>query len=122
MAGESGLVGEVLGDHGLAEAVGAEQNEVAALLDEVEGQGALDDVALDLLGPVPVEVGDGLEAADAGALEASLEAAPRTFGQLEADDLLDDLARREAALGGAGQEVLECSRPGPEARSGRAAP
>ena len=38
VAGNGGLVGEVLGDHGLAQAVGAEQHEVAALLEEVEGR------------------------------------------------------------------------------------
>jgi hypothetical protein len=62
-------------------------------LDEVEGQGALDHVALDLLGPVPVEVGDRLEAADAGAFEPPLQASLGAFDELEAHHFLDDLTR-----------------------------
>lgn len=37
VAGESALVGEVLGDHGLANTVGSEEDQVSVLLDEVEG-------------------------------------------------------------------------------------
>jgi hypothetical protein len=55
-AGHDRLMCDVPGDHGLAEAVGADQGEVASLTDELERERALDEVAFDLLGPVPVEV------------------------------------------------------------------
>ncbi len=106
-AGEDRLVGDVPGDHGLAQAVRADEGEVAALADEVEAERTLDQVALDLLWPVPVEVGDGLEASDAGPLQPALEAASRSLDLLQPCDLLQDLSGRPAALGGAGQKVVE---------------
>jgi hypothetical protein len=41
----------------------------------------------------PVEVGDRLEAADAGAFEPSLQASLGAFEELEAHHFLDDLTR-----------------------------
>ena len=64
-------------------------------------------VALDLLGPVPVEVGDRLEAADAGSAEPAFLAAPAAIDFFEARDLLQDLHGRKATLGGARQKVVE---------------
>src|SRR6185369_9701734 len=65
VSGEYGLVGDVLGDQGLADAVGSEQEEVSTFAHKVEGEGALEQGAVDPLGPVPVEIGEGLEGADA---------------------------------------------------------
>ena len=58
------FVSDVLRDHGLAQALRCDQDNVAILLKEVESQSGLDGVAIDLAGPGPVEVGDSLEASD----------------------------------------------------------
>jgi len=70
---------DVLGDEGFAQAVGTEQDQVAAFADEVQRQGAFDRLAVDLLGPGPVEVGDGLEAPEARVLQATFQAAACAF-------------------------------------------
>jgi len=46
-----------------------------SVTDEVEAQDGLDERAIDLGGPVPVVVGHGLEALEAAAFEAPLDAA-----------------------------------------------
>lgn len=86
MAAEGGLVGEVAQEHGLADAVWAEQHDIGAVLDEAQGHEVIDGFAVDPLGPGPVEVGDGLEGADAGLLEAALEAAAASLLLLERDE------------------------------------
>src|SRR5688572_12327938 len=98
---------DVPGDHGLAQAVGADQGEVSTLADELEGERALDQVALDLLGPAPVEVSDRLEASDAGPAQPALLAAPTLVDLLQACDFFQDLHRRQPALDGAREEVVE---------------
>ena len=40
VAGQHGGVADVLGDHGLAQAVGADQNEIAGLGEEVQRESA----------------------------------------------------------------------------------
>ncbi len=106
-AGQDSLVCDVSGEHGFAQPVGSDECEVAALTDEVEAEGPFDQVALDLFGPVPVEVGDGLEASDAGSLKAAVEAASCLFDLLEASDFFEDLCGRPAALGSACEEIVE---------------
>ena len=107
MPGEDRSMGDVLGDHGLPETVRAQKDQVATLFDEIERESSLDRLAVDLLGPVPVEVGDGLEAAEVGVLKTSLEPAPGALGEFGAGDLLDQGPSRPAALGGASDEVVE---------------
>src|SRR5207245_10768949 len=68
---------------------------------------ALDAVALYFLGPVPVEIGDRFEASDAGSVKPAFLAAPALVDLLQSCDLLQDLHGRQAALGGARQEVVE---------------
>ncbi len=87
VAGEDGLVGDVLGDHGLAEALGRDEDDVPRGLQEFEAQGRLDRCAIDALRPVPVEVGHRLEAPEAAPREAALEAAACTLLGLDLDDV-----------------------------------
>src|SRR5207247_2321740 len=68
-AGEHGGGGDTLGDHGLAQSVGAAQDEVAALGEEVQGEGGFDQGAVEFLGLVPFEVSHGFEAAETGLSE-----------------------------------------------------
>ncbi len=100
-------MGDILRDHGLAQAVGADECEIAALADEFEGERTLDESALDLLGPVPVEIGDWLEASEAGSSKAALLAAPAAVDFLEPRDLLQHLHGRKTILGGARHKVIE---------------
>src|SRR5579863_10190459 len=79
------LMQQVLGDHGLAEAVGAGDHDVGGLLEEGEGKELVQQCAIELLWPAVVEVGHGLEAAKPGVTETALEAAvlPLTLFDLE---------------------------------------
>ena len=65
VSGHHSRIGDVFGDHGLAQAVTAQQDQIAFFLDEIQGEGAFNHIALDFLGPVPIEVGDGFETTDA---------------------------------------------------------
>ena len=107
MAGEHRLVRDVLGDHRLAEALGGDEDEVAAGGEEVEAQGGLDGGAVDARGPGPVEVGHRGEAAEATAQEAAFEAAAGAFLLFDLDEVFEELRRAPAALGGEGDEVVE---------------
>lgn len=59
--------GDVLDQHGLAGAVGFEHDDLSAFAGKVERDGAFELGSVDLLGPVPVEVGNGLESAEPAA-------------------------------------------------------
>ena len=107
VAFEHGLVGDVFEDHGFAEPVGAKDDEVASLAEEVEGQCGLDGAAVDLLGPVPVEIGDGFESTDFGEFETALETPTDLAIDFDTGELFEDLTGREPFLRGAGQEVIE---------------
>jgi len=82
VAVQHGLMGDVLGDGGLSEPGGADQDGVAGLAQEGQlhefGDGAL----VALLGPAPVEVGQGFEAPDVGAAQAPLQGAAGALGLL----------------------------------------
>ena len=69
------LVGEVLEQHGLAQAVGADQHDVGGFLDEGEREQFVDQCPVALLGPGPVEVGDRFEGAETSVIEAAFERA-----------------------------------------------
>ena len=53
LVGEAGLVGDGSGDVGLADAGGADEDDVGILLEEVETEEVLDLLAVDLFGPGP---------------------------------------------------------------------
>jgi len=77
--------------HGLAESLGRHENDVARVFDEVEAQRRLDERAIDLGGPVPVEVRHGLEALESAAFEATVETATAAILLLEGEDVLEQL-------------------------------
>ena len=64
VARQHGLVDEVLGEHGLAEPLRTDQDDVVGAAEEVEGEDALEGGAIEGGGPVPVPVGDRFEAPD----------------------------------------------------------
>ena len=86
VAAEQGEVRQVLGDGGLAGGVGADQDDVGALGDELQRAQLLDGGAVDLLGPLPVEVAQRLEGAEAGKAQAALQGAALAFALLVVDD------------------------------------
>ena len=61
VAGEDRLVGDVLGDHRLAEALRRDEHDVARVLEEVERERGLDGVAVDALGPAQSKSAIGLK-------------------------------------------------------------
>ena len=95
MSGEDGLVGDVLGEHGLAEALGPDQDDVLAAGEEVEGEDAFEGWAVEGGRPVPVPVGEGLEASQSGAGESALDAAALSVFELATARFV---AQREDAL------------------------
>jgi hypothetical protein len=112
VAGEHGGMSDVLGDQGLAQAVVAQ---IAAFAGEIQRQGALDGLAVDLLGSAPVEIGDGLEAAETRASQAAFQATACAFVDLGAGDLLDHGADGPAPARAAREEVIEAGRRGVQA-------
>ena len=98
MTREDRLVRDVLGDHRLAQALGGDQDEVAAGGEEVEAERGLDDGAVDGGGPGPVEGVHRGEATEATAEQAPLEAAAGAFLLLDLDEVLEELGRAAAAL------------------------
>src|SRR5690606_35008501 len=98
---------DVLGDGGLAEALRGDENHISGALEKLEAQGGFDGVTVDLFRPVPVEVGHWLETANLGSREAALNGAACAIGGLFLGDVLEELGRTEALLGGQRDNVIE---------------
>ncbi len=79
---------QVLGDHGFADTVGADQDDVGGLLEEVQGEQLIEELAIDFFGPGVIEVGDGFELEEARVAEATLEAPTLPFAFLDLEDAL----------------------------------
>ena len=104
---EDGVVRDVLRDHRLAETLRGDEDDVARIGEEVDGEGAVDDLPVDLSGPCPVEVDHWLEAADVAVRETALEATSDPMLVFDVDDVLEKLCRAPALAGGAGDEIVE---------------
>ena len=107
MTGQHGRVADILRDHRLADPVRAEQYQVACFFDEVERQRSFDHLAIDLLGPRPVEVSHRFEALDSGRTQPPFEAATHTVATLDLNHLFEDYPRRRAVLRRTSDEVIE---------------
>src|SRR6058998_152104 len=105
VAGQNGSMADVLDDHRLAQAVGADEDEVASLPDDLQAEGLLDGIAVDALGPVPVELRDRLEPAETGSLKTPLDGAVGPLPKLFAHHFLEDGPGGPPVLRGAGDEV-----------------
>jgi hypothetical protein len=101
------LVDEILGDHRLAEPLCADEDETLGVGEKVEGEDTLDEGPVDLLGPVPLEIGDGLEAAQPGALEAALQAAPGAVLEFGGRERFEERDGRPAVFGRAREQIVE---------------
>jgi hypothetical protein len=91
----------------VCQALGGDEDDVAGVGEEVQMQGGLDGGAVDALGPVPVEVAHGQEAADAATEQAAFEAAAGAFLLLELGEVLEELGGAPAALGGERDDIVE---------------
>ena len=101
-----GGVGDILGDHGFPQAIAADDHAVAGFGEEVQGEGAFDQRAIDLLGPLPIEVSQGFKAAETGLSQAAFEAAAGQVFGFGAGDFFQQLTGRPALGGGAGEEII----------------
>src|SRR5215469_3691189 len=91
---------QILGDHGFAETIGADDHDVLSLPHEGKGEEVVEQLTIDLLGPVVVEVSHRLESAQARVIEPSLEAASQPLSLFDLDDLQEP---------GLGANLLEAS-------------
>ena len=105
-AAEDGMVKEVLHQHRFADTVWPDEDDIGGVVDEGEREQLLDEGTVDALGPGPVEVGDGLEGADARVGQAPFEGAAFSFAVFDVDDALDPgLGEHGVVLYG---ESVEC--------------
>ena len=86
---EDAVVEEVFHQHGLADAVRSDEDDVGGVVDEGEREQLLDERAVDTLGPGPVEVGDGFEGADAGVGQTPFEGTALALAVFDVDDAFD---------------------------------
>ena len=82
-------MGDVLGNRGLAQADGADQDGVAGGLQKLQAHQLRDGGAIALFGPVQVEVSQGLEAPEMGTAQTPPQAAPAALGFLPGQQGLD---------------------------------
>src|SRR5213080_1142285 len=99
---------QVASDHGFAHTVGPHEHHVALFAQKSESEDLFETSAVDLPGPVPVEVGHGLEASDAAVTQAAFETAPATIGQLDPSDFFEQCGRAPAARCGTGDQIVGC--------------
>jgi len=83
----------------LAQAGAGDKNDVGALGDEVQVEEVLDLWAVDLGGPVPVELVDGLEHREAGLIDAALDASILAGGGLAVEQLGEVVEVRPVLVG-----------------------
>jgi len=111
------LLGNVLGDHGLAETLGRGKYDVSGLVEEVQANDGLDERPVDFGRPVPVVVGHGFEALEAAAFESALKPALRAVLVLDDGYLLKELKGAPAFLGGERNEVIKAVGSGGQSES-----
>ena len=107
VASEDGLVGDVLCEHGLAEALGPDEDDVLAAGEEVEREDSFEDGAFECGRPVPVPIGEGLEAPESCAGETALDASALPVFELGGDEVFEQYGGAPALAGGVGDAVVE---------------
>ena len=107
VACEHRLVQQVLGQHGLAESLRRDEDDVLALGDEVEREDAIDGGAGEVLGPVPFKVRERLEAAQARGLELAFESPVGAGLEFRVRDRFEQDRRTPARAGGPREQIIE---------------
>ena len=95
------------GEHRLAEALGADQEDVLGAVEEVEGEDAFEGGTVERGRPVPVPVGDRFEAAEAAGGEPTFDTAAPALLELGGDNVLEQQGGAPAQAGGTGNDVVE---------------
>ena len=90
--------------------LGADQDDVGGLVEELQAHEVLDGHAVATPGPVPVEVGERLELPEAGVGEAALEAAGAPLLLFPGDQLGEPVALRDLAP--MGEQAVQAERAG----------
>jgi hypothetical protein len=103
---QAGGVAESNRQMGLAEADVTDQDDVGLGCDEGQTEQVLDLRAVDLFGPVPLEVIEGFEHGEARVLDASLDAAVLAHCSFALNQLLQIIQVRALLLGGFGSQGL----------------
>ena len=105
--GEDGLVGDVLGEHGLTQALRTDEDYVLAAGEEVEREDAFEGGTVQCGGPVRVPIGERFEASEACAGESALEAAALSVFEFGGDEVFEEHGGAPALAGGRGDAVVE---------------
>ena len=108
-------MGDIAGERRFADAVGADQDDVGGVLEEVEGHQGFEGRTIAAFGPTPIEVTDRFEAADMGGAQTTLQAAAGAL-------LLLPIEQHADPFGGGGfppvcQDAVQVERLGTRAQS-----
>lgn len=106
------LMREVLSDQGFADAIGSDQDDVEGLTDKVQAHQRGDGRLVTLCGPVPVEVGQWLEAPEVGGAQAPLQAPVMAFLDFPLQPLFDPGQLYFGQFVPMGQQAVELERGG----------
>src|ERR1700674_419165 len=107
ITGMDGSMSDIFSDHGFTQPVGSHENEIPRIGNEVERQGALDRGAVDLGGPMPIEVRHRPETTGSAASKTLLERAVGTVADFGARQFFQKELWRPAGFGGAGDQVVQ---------------
>ncbi len=105
--GEHGRMAYVFGDQGFSQAVTADQHQIACLLQEVQAEGAFNDIAIDLGRPVPLEVGQEFKAFDGRQAQSPFQATAGTFLELASAEFFQKHVGGPACFARPGEEVVQ---------------
>jgi len=108
--GHDGRMSDVFGDHRFPEPIATKHDEIAALLDKIQCESALDNVAIYFLRPVPIEVGHRFEVSNAGESQTILQTQAGAFLAFHSMNFFKKHARRPAGFGGASNKIIEIRR------------
>src|ERR1700683_4519145 len=89
IAAQDRLVQQVLRDHGLADPVWADEDDVGGLAEEVQGEEFFEELTIDLFGPGVIEVRNGFELEEPCVGEPALETATLPFALLDLEHALE---------------------------------
>ena len=105
--GLHGSVSDVFGEHGFAQAVGPQQNQIALCLNEFQAQRVFDQGAINLLRPTPIEIGDRAKAPQAGLREQAFEVARGVVGEFARGEFFQQCAWCELLACCTREDVVE---------------
>jgi hypothetical protein len=107
VACQHGLVQQVLGQHGFAQPLGRDEDDILPPGDEVEREDAVDGGAVQLLGPAPFEVREGFEAAQACGLQLAFESPGGARLEFRLGERVEEDRRTPAGARGPRDQIVE---------------